>query len=108
MQVIKVYNSQLQSTDHQARSIHIDPPIPVGKEFLYQLILPFLQTLYPERHPPEVGNLFLCITQSQMSQETLIIFIYFIVYQCLLTHDFLIDALLKTVDDLFQYGLVEY
>lgn len=107
MQVVYVQDAQFQCTHHQTGSIDADAAIAIRKELLYEFVLPFLQALHAKWHSAKVGDLVFCISEGQMTEKTLIVFIDIVVNQRFLAHELVVYALLKSLDDLFQDGLVE-
>ena len=75
-EVIDIEDAQFERTNHQTGSIDT---LATGEEFANQFHLSFLQTLYAKRHATKARNLLLGESESQMTQEALIILVNLIV-----------------------------
>ena len=70
---------QFKSSYHEARSIDAIAAACIGEQFLHEFVLSFLKTLHAKGHSPQVGDLLLGVAQCKMAQETLVVFVDFIV-----------------------------
>ena len=83
-QVVYIQYLKLKSPHHQSRGIDALAVVSVGKELSHQFRLPLLKTLHAKGHSAQTGNLLLGVTQCQVTQETLVVFVDFLVDQRLL------------------------
>ena len=87
---------KLQSTSDQTRSIDTNPLVG-GEKTINEVDLTLLETFCPKWHLTKIGNHILGIPQSQMTQESFIVFI-----DIILNHG--IELLTLTIDNLLESG----
>ena len=105
-QIVYIQDSKFQCTHHQTSGIY-PHPFTRREKTADQVILPFLQRLDPKRHSPKIGNHFFGIAQCQMTEETLVILINIIAYDCFMTSSFIEDRFLEAFHYLLQYRIVK-
>ena len=94
LQVVDVEDAKFEGADHETRGV--DTALCLREEFLNKLVLPLLKTFHTEWHTTQVGDLFLCISESEMTKETLVVLINLIVDKCLLFDELATDGCLQS------------